>query len=44
MSVLTKKEMSEEDIKLQYITPSILATWDKSRITMETESQMVGFV
>lgn len=36
MSVLTKKEMSEEDIKLQYITPSILATWDKSRITMET--------
>lgn len=36
MSVLTKKEMSEEDIKLQYITPSILATWNKSRITMET--------
>lgn len=36
MTIFTKKEMSEEDIKLQYITPSILATWDKSRITMET--------
>ena len=36
MSVLTKKEMSEEDIKLQYITPAILTSWDKSRITMET--------
>ena len=29
--------MSEEDIKLQYITPAILAKWDKSRITMETK-------
>lgn len=37
MTILTKKEMSEEDIKLQYITPAILAKWDKSRITMETK-------
>lgn len=37
MSILTKKEMSEEDIKLQYITPAILSKWDKSRITMETK-------
>ena len=37
MSILTKKEMSEEDIKLQYITPAIFAKWDKSRITMETK-------
>lgn len=37
MSILTKKEMSEEDIKLQYITPAILAKWDKSKITMETK-------
>ncbi|MBR1432918.1 EcoAI/FtnUII family type I restriction enzme subunit R [Ruminococcus sp.] len=29
--------MSEEDIKLQYITPAILEKWDKSRITMETK-------
>ncbi len=36
MTVLSKKDMSEEDIKLQYITPAILAKWDKSRITMET--------
>lgn len=37
MTILTKKQMSEEDIKLQYITPAILARWDKSRITMETK-------
>uniref|UniRef100_UPI00258F2C38 EcoAI/FtnUII family type I restriction enzme subunit R n=1 Tax=Ruminococcus sp. TaxID=41978 RepID=UPI00258F2C38 len=37
MTILTKKEMSEEDIKLQYITPAILAKWDKNRITMETK-------
>lgn len=28
--------MSEEDIKLQFITPAILDKWDKNRITMET--------
>lgn len=37
MTILSKKEMSEEDIKLQYITPAILAKWDKNRITMETK-------
>ena len=37
MTILTKKEMFAEDIKLQYITPVILAKWDKSRITMETK-------
>lgn len=37
MTVFSKKEMSEEDIKLQYITPAILAKWDKNRITMETK-------
>lgn len=37
MDILTKKEMSEEDIKFQYITPAILAKWDKSKITMETQ-------
>lgn len=28
--------MSEEDIKLQYITPAITAKWDINKITMET--------
>ena len=37
MMILDKKQMSEEDIKLQYITPAILSKWDKSRITMETK-------
>ncbi|MCD8362750.1 MAG: DEAD/DEAH box helicase family protein [Lachnospiraceae bacterium] len=37
MSVLPKKEMTEEDIKLQFITPAIQAKWGLSRITMETK-------
>ena len=37
MTIFTKKEMSEEDIKFQFITPAILAKWDKTRITMETK-------
>lgn len=37
MTILAKKEMSEEDIKLQFITPAILDKWDKNRITMETK-------
>ena len=36
-SVPDKKEMSEEDIKLQFITPAITAKWERSRITMETK-------
>ena len=30
------KDMTEEDIKLQYITPALLAKWDIKKITMET--------
>lgn len=37
MGVLDKKQMTEEDIKLQYITPAITATWDTGHITMETK-------
>lgn len=37
MTILSKKEMSEEDIKLNFITPAILSKWDKDRITMETK-------
>ena len=35
-AILQKKQMSEEDIKLQYITPSILSKWSREKITMET--------
>ncbi|MBE6938810.1 MAG: DEAD/DEAH box helicase [Ruminococcaceae bacterium] len=37
MSVIPKYLMSEEDIKLQYITPAITAKWNISKITMETK-------
>lgn len=36
MAILGKKQMSEEDIKLNYITPIILRGW-KNHITMETK-------
>lgn len=36
-TILSKKEMSEEDIKLQYITPAIASKWDRGKITMETQ-------
>ena len=34
--ILPKHQMSEEDIKLQYITPSITSKWSREKITMET--------
>lgn len=36
MTIISKKQMSEEDIKLQYITPAITDKWDIKKITMET--------
>lgn len=35
--VLDKSQMTEEDIKLHYITPAITAKWDIGNITMETQ-------
>nr|WP_246060449.1 hypothetical protein [Peptoniphilus catoniae] len=35
--VLNKKQMTEEAIKLHYITPSITSKWNKDKITMETQ-------
>lgn len=35
--VLQKKDMTEEDIKLQYITPAVTSKWDRQKITMETQ-------
>lgn len=37
MSILPKHLMSEEDVKLQYITPAIASKWNISKITMETK-------
>ncbi len=36
-AILSKKAMSEEDIKRLYITPSITGKWDAQKITMETQ-------
>ena len=36
-TILPKKAMSEEDIKLQYITPAVISKWDRDKITMETQ-------
>ena len=35
-TILSKNQMSEEDIKLQYITPAITSKWNREKITMET--------
>lgn len=35
--IMDKKQMSEEDIKLRYITPAITAKWPLHRISMETK-------
>ena len=37
MGVIPKSQMSEEDIKLQYITPAITSKWDVQHISMETK-------
>ena len=37
VAVISKKQMSEEDIKLQYITPAITNKWDIKKIQMETK-------
>lgn len=33
--MIPKHQMSEEDIKLQYITPALISKWDKRKIRME---------
>ena len=35
--MLDKKDMTEEDVKLQFITPAITSKWDIHKITMETQ-------
>lgn len=36
-TILPKHQMTEKDIKLQYITPAITSKWSVSKITMETK-------
>ena len=40
MHWLNKKEMTEEDIKLRFITPAIQQKWGLDCITMETKVQL----
>ena len=35
--MISKKQMTEEDIKLRYITPAIQCKWGLERMTMETK-------
>ena len=37
MAVLSKSQMSEEDVKFHYITPAITAKWNNQHITLETK-------
>lgn len=37
MPMIPKHQMSEEDIKLHYITPAVTAKWNVDKITMETK-------
>lgn len=35
-TILSKRNMTEEDIKLQFITPAVTDKWSRGKITMET--------
>lgn len=39
MTIISKKQMTEEDIKLNFITPALLSKGWKDKITMETKVQ-----
>lgn len=36
-SIFDKKQMTEEDVKLNFITPALMSKGWKDRITMETK-------
>lgn len=42
VAVISKKQMSEEDIKLQYITPAITNKWDIKKSRWKPRLQMEG--
>ena len=35
--IILKQNMTEEDVKLQYITPALTSKWERQKITMETQ-------
>ena len=35
--IILKQNMTEEDIKLQYITPALTSKWERQKIAMETQ-------
>ena len=35
--MIGKKDMTEEDIKLHFITPAVTSKWSRGKITMETK-------
>ena len=35
--IILKQNMTEEDIKLQYITPALTSKWERQKLTMETQ-------
>ena len=39
--ILSKKDMTEEDIKFRFITPALTSKWDERKITMETSPSNV---
>ena len=43
MSILDKKQMSEEDIKLNFITPALLEKGWKDKITMGTKVYYINY-
>ena len=40
--ILDKKQMSEEDVKLQFITPAILSNWTLDRVLVEITERLGG--
>jgi len=44
MDILTKKQMTEEDIKLNFITPALLQKGWKNKITMETAVKLMNII
>ena len=38
-TILPKGQMTEENIKLNFVTPALLGCWWENKITMETKVQ-----
>ena len=40
--ILDKKQMTEEDVKLQFITPAIVSKWTLDRVLAEITEKLGG--